>query len=95
MLFRNQVKFAVSVIAEFIVIVAGLFEPVWLPVPVPVQDRNLCPVFVIAGESPMSAVAVRIILCPALNHPLLGATDPTPDGFTFMVRRYCFWNVAV
>jgi hypothetical protein len=36
------------------------------------------------------AVAVRVIVAPALYHPLASATEPGP--FAFMARRYCLWK---
>ena len=73
----NQVKFAVSVIAEFIVIVAGLLVPLKCPFPVPVQDLNVWPGL---------AMAVIVTVAPELYQPLLGVTVPGP--LTSMVSRY-------
>jgi len=69
------VKFAVSVIADFMVIVAGLVVPVKLPLPVPVQELNLWPEL---------GVALIVMAWPALYQPLLGLTVPGP--LTFIVR---------
>jgi hypothetical protein len=73
------VKFAVSVIAPFMVTVAGLLVPVKLPIPVPVQEVNACPFL---------AVALIVTVLPALRHPVLGVTVPPVDGLEAVVRRY-------
>ena len=61
------VKFAVSVIGLFIVTEAGLFVPVYEPVPLPVQPLNVNPPF---------GVAEMLTTCPALKNPLGGLTVP-------------------
>ena len=76
-----QVKVAVSVIAEFIVIVAGFAVPAKLPVPVAVHLVNLWPEF---------ALAVIVFFTPELYQPLVGLTVPGP--LTFIVRKYWCWN---
>ena len=68
-------KVAVSLIAEFMVIVVGLVAPVELPVPVPVHLVNLWPEL---------ALAVTFTFTPVLCQPLLGVTVPGP--LTFIVR---------
>ena len=68
-------KVAVSVMAAFIVIVAGFMLVERLPEPVPFQDLNLWPGF---------AVARIVTFAPELHQPLLGVTDPGP--LTSMVR---------
>jgi len=75
------VNSAISVIAEFMVIVWFGLVPVKLPVPVPVQDLNLWPAF---------AVALIVTVWPALYQSVLVVTDPGP--LTFMVRKYSCWN---
>jgi hypothetical protein len=68
---------AVSVMAEFIVIVSVALFPVYEPVPSPLQLVNVYPDF---GVSEMLTDA------PWLYHPLDGETVPVPVGETFMVR---------
>ena len=49
-----------------------------VPAMVPVQDRNVWPGL---------AVALMVTVWPALYHrPLLGAVDPAPEGFTWIVK---------
>ena len=67
---------AISVIGEFMVMVAGFVLPLKLPVPVPFQELNLWPTL---GK------ALIVTVCPASRHPLLGEVVPI-GPLTFMVR---------
>ena len=68
---------AVSVMAEFIVIVSVALFPVYEPVPCPLQLVNVYPNF---GVSEMLTDA------PWLYHPLKGDNVPSPVGEAVMVR---------
>jgi len=70
-------KFAVSVMGPFIVIVAELDDPLYDPEPEPLQLANWYPLF---------AEAEIVTVEPASHHPEPRLTDPAPDGLTFMVR---------
>jgi hypothetical protein len=78
----HVLKFPVSVIGPFMVMVAGLFGPVYEPLPLPVQPLKLKPMF---------GIALICTLAPLLYQPPdagggVELTVPPFDGFGFIVN---------
>ncbi len=71
-------KFAVSVIAPFIITVAGFDVPVKEPVPVPVHEVKLCP---------RLGFALIVTVEPALYQPEAGDTVPSLEGLATIVKK--------
>jgi len=84
----GDTKFAVSLIAEFIVIIAGLAEPVNEPLPVPVQLLNANPLFAVAEiwtDVPESYHPVS----PVMDGLVVAVDVPPEVGELENVTWYC------
>ena len=88
----HATKFAVSVIATFIVTNDGLVVPVKLPLPDPVQLAKLYPPLGVADIVGVAPTFSQVTV-PGETDPV-GVVVPPPEGEIIIVNAYCVVQVT-